>query len=86
MMLCPECKSEMSKKWQPKSAHDAAAASGLVWLCGVCGCQLTMADMKSHVPAEPKAEHEVISELLTSTRPDPALSSWVPRDEKRIRG
>ncbi len=86
MVMCPECKSEMSKKWQPKSADDPTAASGLVWLCGVCGCQLTMADMKSRVPTEPKAEHEAISDLLTSSRPDSALSPWVPRDEKRIRG
>ena len=45
-MICPQCDSEMSKKWNPSSAKTAAGAA-VVWECGVCGCQLTQADMKS---------------------------------------
>ena len=44
-MICPQCNSEMSKKWHP-SAAKASGGSGVVWACSVCGCQLTQADMK----------------------------------------
>ena len=44
-MTCPQCNSEMSKKWQSGSAKLTARAA-VVWACGVCGCQLTQADMK----------------------------------------
>ena len=48
-MTCPQCKAEMSKKWHPEKWHpDAAkltAGSAVVWGCGVCGCQLTQAEM-----------------------------------------
>ena len=35
MMICPECKNEMSKKWQPKSADEPAAVfrPGVVMRC-----------------------------------------------------
>ncbi len=80
MMICPECKSEMSKKWQPRSAGAVAVPSGMVWSCGVCGRQLTLADMKSHAQTEHKVEHEPASNVLTLPRPvsgrvaHPALS------------
>jgi len=44
-MICPECNSEMSKKWNPSTAK-TMAGEAVVWECGVCGCQLTQADMK----------------------------------------
>jgi hypothetical protein len=86
MMICPECKSEMSKKWQAKSADEPTKVSGMVWSCGVCGRQTTLADMKSHAQTEHKPEHEAISNLLTLPRPVSALAPWAPRDEKRNRG
>lgn len=67
-MVCPECKSEMSKKWEPRGGHNAAVISSLVWSCGVCGHRLTLADMKSHAQTEHKAEHKAASVLLTSPR------------------
>ena len=45
-MICPQCHSEMSKKWNPSSAKTAAGAA-VAWECSVCGCKLTQADMKS---------------------------------------
>ena len=45
-MICPQCDNEMSKKWNPSSAKHLAGAA-VAWECGVCGCQLTQADMKS---------------------------------------
>ena len=44
-MICPQCDSEMSKKWNPSSANTPVVAA-VVWECGVCGCKLTQADMK----------------------------------------
>jgi transcription elongation factor Elf1 len=44
-MTCPQCNSEMSKKWHP-SAAKVTAGTAVVWACGVCGWQLTQADMK----------------------------------------
>ena len=44
-MTCPNCNVEMSKKWHPGAAG-ASGGSAVVWACGVCGCQLTKADMK----------------------------------------
>jgi hypothetical protein len=88
-MICPDCKSEMSKKWQPRGAGEVAVASGMVWSCGVCGSQLTLADMKSHVQAEHpehKEEHEAVSNLLTLPRPVSALTPWAPTEAKRNRG
>ena len=53
-MTCPECNSEMSKKWHPSAAKMTAGAA-VLWACGVCGCQLTQADMKlsAKLAAEP---------------------------------
>lgn len=45
LMICPQCDSEMSKKWNPSSVKTLAGAA-VVWECGVCGCKLTQADMK----------------------------------------
>ena len=53
-MNCPQCNSEMSKRWHPGGAK-MAAGTAVIWACGVCGCQLTQAEMKrsaKHV-AEP---------------------------------
>ena len=44
-MTCPECKSEMSKKWHP-SAAKGGAGSAVVWGCSVCGFHVTQADIK----------------------------------------
>ena len=44
-MTCPQCNSEMSKRWQPSGAK-MTAGEAVIWACGVCGCQLTQADMK----------------------------------------
>jgi hypothetical protein len=44
-MICPQCNNEMSKKWHPSAAKVTVGAA-VVWACGVCGCQLTQADMK----------------------------------------
>ena len=49
-MICPQCNNEMSKKWHPSAAKVTIGAA-VVWACGVCGCQLTQADMK------PSAKH-----------------------------
>ena len=84
-MICPDCKSEMSKKWQPRSADEKAVPAGLVWSCGVCGRQLTLADMKSHAQTEHKIELRPAGVLLTSPRPTSALT-WDPTDAKRNRG
>lgn len=54
-MICPQCKSEMSKKWQPKSAAKVVALSSLVWACGVCGQQFTLSEVKSRAKTEQKA-------------------------------
>jgi RNase P subunit RPR2 len=81
-MICPDCKSEMSKKWQARSAGDVALSSGLVWSCGVCGSQLTLADVKANANTEPKAEHEPVSNLVTLPRPESAVTPWAPRDER----
>ena len=54
-MNCPHCNVEMSKKWRP-SAAKASGGSAMTWACGVCGCQLTKADMKrsaKQLAAEP---------------------------------
>ncbi len=85
MMICPECKSEMSKKWQAKSADEPAKVSGMVWSCGVCGRQTTLADMKSYGQTEHKVKPEPASSLLTSPRPVSA-PMWAPIDAKRDRG
>ena len=45
-MICPQCNGEMSKKWNVQGSAKVEAASTVVWACGVCGCQLTQADMK----------------------------------------
>ena len=44
-MTCPQCNSEMSKKWHP-SAAKRSTGEAVAWSCGVCGCQFTQADMK----------------------------------------
>ena len=44
-MTCPQCNSEMSKKWHP-SAAKASGGAAVAWACSVCGCQLTQADLK----------------------------------------
>ena len=84
MMICPDCKSEMSKKWLAKGADEPAVVSGMVWSCGVCGRQTTLADMKSYAQTEHKVEQKPASVLLTSPRPTPALT-WAPVDAKRNR-
>jgi len=86
MMICPGCKSEMSKKWQAKSADEPAMVSGMVWSCGVCGRQLTLADMKAHVHIEAREKHEAVSNLLTLPRPASSLIPWSPRGAKSKRG
>ena len=86
MMICPKCKSEMSKKWQANSGGEIGISSGLMWSCGVCGCRLTLADMKSYPQTEHKVEHEPISDLLTVPREVSAVAPWAPRDAKRDRG
>lgn len=43
-MICPQCNSEMSRKWHPSVAK--ASGAPVVWACSVCGYQLTQADMK----------------------------------------
>jgi hypothetical protein len=85
-MICPDCKSEMSKKWQARSPGDATVASGLVWSCGVCGSQLTVADMKSHGQMQHKIEmeQEPVSSLVSLPRT--ALSHWPSTDIKQNRG
>jgi hypothetical protein len=45
-MVCPQCAAEMSRKWSP-NATKAVGATAVVWACGVCGCQLTQADLKT---------------------------------------
>lgn len=85
MMVCPDCKSEMSKKWQPRSAGEVVS-SGPVWSCGVCGSQLTLADMKAFTQTERKVESEPLSSLLTLPRPLSELTAWAPTDAKRNRG
>ncbi len=45
-MKCPECRGEMSKKWNPQTAVRVAPGSAVVWECSVCGHQLTQAEMK----------------------------------------
>lgn len=82
MMICPECKSEMSKKWQARSAGEIGALSGLVWSCGVCGRQLTLADMKSHAQTEHKTENKPAGAVLTVPRLVSALTPWAPRGAK----
>jgi hypothetical protein len=82
-MVCPKCKSEMSKKWQARSAGDVAVSSGMVWSCGVCGGQLTMSDLKPYARREQNVEHEATSDLLTLPRPASAVTPWAPRDAKR---
>ena len=84
MMICPECKSEMSKKWQAKSLDEPTKVSGMVWSCGVCGGQTTLASMKSYAQTEHKLKHEPASSLLTLPRPVSALA-WDPTDEKQNR-
>jgi hypothetical protein len=86
MMICPDCKSEMSKKWQPKSADEPATASGMVWSCGVCGRQLTLADMKSYAQTEHKVENKPAGVVLTLPRPASAQTPWAPREVKGNRG
>ena len=44
-MTCPQCDSEMSRKWNTSSAK-AMAGAAVVWACGVCGCKLTQAEMR----------------------------------------
>lgn len=85
MMICPGCKSEMSKKWQAKSADEPTKASGMVWSCGVCGRQTTFADMKSCGQSEHSVQHEPASSVLTLPLPMSA-PTWAPKDEKRNRG
>lgn len=46
-MICAKCSGEMSKKWTPKSATKVTDGSTVIWECGVCGCQLTQAEIKS---------------------------------------
>jgi hypothetical protein len=43
-MICVDCNSEMSKKWHPSAKVIGGAP--VVWECGVCGNQLTQADLK----------------------------------------
>ena len=86
MMICPKCKSEMSKKWHAKSGGEVGVSSGPVWLCGVCGGQLTLADMKSYPQTEHRVEHEPTSDLLTFPRQASAVTPWAPRDAKRNGG
>ncbi len=68
-MICPQCKSEMSRKWQPRSGDKVVVLSSLVWSCGVCGHQLTLADMKPYARGRQKTEHKAASILLTLPRP-----------------
>jgi hypothetical protein len=45
-MICAQCNGEMSKKWNPQRSAKVIDGSTVVWECGVCGCQLTQAEMK----------------------------------------
>ena len=82
MMICPECKSEMSKKWLPKSSGEMPVSSGMVWSCGVCGSQLTLADMRSFTQTDHKVDTEPTNDLLTLPRPVSEPTPWVPKDIK----
>ena len=62
-MICPECNSEMSRKWRPKNAAQVTA-DAVVWACGVCGTQLTQADIKLSAKARQKAA-ETLSPIPT---------------------
>ena len=36
-MTCPNCKSELSKVWQPQRAANAMAIAHVQWSCSTCG-------------------------------------------------
>lgn len=55
-MICAQCCGEMSKKWTPKSAVAVTDVSTVVWECGVCGCRLTQAEIKSSSTNKRKAQ------------------------------
>ena len=61
IMICPQCSAEMSKKWHPQSAVKAAKVSAVVWACGVCGCQLTRAEIKLWSRARQKSAEPLAS-------------------------
>ena len=46
-MICPECNSEMSKKWQPKPACQVIGLATVLWACGICGHQVSPHDPKA---------------------------------------
>jgi hypothetical protein len=62
-MKCPECRVEMSKKWNPQTAVRVAPGSAVVWECSVCGHQLTQAEMK----LASKGRQKPVAELNTVT-------------------
>ncbi len=62
-MICPQCNGEMSKKWNVQGSAKVEAGSTVVWACGVCGCQLTQADMKQ--AAKPRLKGSDPLNLIT---------------------
>jgi transcriptional regulator NrdR family protein len=52
-MICPNCKGELSKVWQPKHASDAMAIAPVRWNCGTCGESFSSQQMR------PRAKREI---------------------------
>lgn len=70
-MTCPECRGEMSKKWNPQSAVRVAPGTAVVWECSVCGCQLTQAELKQASKSRQKP---------AAAEPTPGIAETSPRE------
>ncbi|MGA2904630.1 MAG: hypothetical protein ABSD98_12410 [Candidatus Korobacteraceae bacterium] len=58
-MTCPNCKSELSRVWQPKRASNVIVP--VQWSCSICGCSFGSKQLRagakrqaSAAPAQPE--------------------------------
>ena len=51
-MICPNCKTELSKVWKPQRSTDAMARALVQWSCSTCGGTFNREQLRSR-PARP---------------------------------
>jgi len=52
-MICPNCKGELSKVWQPKRASEVLSIADVRWNCSTCGAMFTNKELR---PAKREAK------------------------------
>jgi transcriptional regulator NrdR family protein len=52
-MICPNCKGELSRVWQPKQASQVISIAEVRWNCSTCGEMFTSQQLR---PAKRQAK------------------------------